>query len=278
MVPCSDHFACRCLLFALPMTAHSARTPALERTLLLPSSGGFYRGELNAEHQPHGQGTVYRPDGSEAVSGQWIDGKLHGPGKRIYLDGGHYEGQFECGAECGLGSFTWADGRVYEGEFADNGFHGLGIMWDQEGTISRSKDYELSYCGRWSGGEFISEFPVPRSKILVGALLSASGQWSSVQRNGFVNRSHQQYRCLIAVQMCSLPTHSACSMPVGLCSQSRRLRTHAAVQGRLLRRRVQHRVPAAWPRSCVSRERVRIREWFVARWQAARARQEDPSS
>ena len=62
----------------------------------------------------------------------------------------------------------WTDGSVYEGELAINERSGLGVHWDQAGKVIQ--------CGRWVNDKFVEQRPVPRSKVAVGAFLSASGQ------------------------------------------------------------------------------------------------------
>lgn len=53
-------------------------------TIQLSDGAGRYVGEINGEGQPHGSRTKFRADGSEAASGQWRDGKLHGRGKKTF--------------------------------------------------------------------------------------------------------------------------------------------------------------------------------------------------
>ena len=130
--------------------------------------GGHYVGEFGAEFRPHGEGTQYRADGSEAASGQWRDGKQHGRGKTFH-DGDRYEGDFVAGEMSGLGAFTWADGLVFEGEFREN-HYGLGVEWAADGKMLN--------CGRWADDELVESRPVPRSKIPVGKFLSAEGEWA----------------------------------------------------------------------------------------------------
>jgi len=77
--------------------------------------GGHSIGEFNADFTPHGKGTEYRADGSEAANGQWRNGELHGIGEQIHPDGSRYEGEFTNGWHNGVGRRTWASGDVHEG-------------------------------------------------------------------------------------------------------------------------------------------------------------------
>jgi len=103
------------------------------------------------------------------ASGQWRDGNQHGRGKFALPSGNRYEGDFAHSGPSGLGRFTWAsNGHVYEGEFTNDGLNGLGIKWDRDGR--------LLMCGRWAGERLVESRPVPWSKLLSSARLSAAGQ------------------------------------------------------------------------------------------------------
>lgn len=142
----------------------AARAALAENTLLLPT-GGHFVGEFDAEFKPHGKGAEYRADSSELASGQWRDGKLHGRGNETY-DNGRYEGEFEAGKRSGTGVYSFVDGTLFEGQYADKR-SGFGVMWKQG---------KLTCCGCWSDDKLAESRPVPRSKIPVGALLSAVGE------------------------------------------------------------------------------------------------------
>ena len=146
--------------------AAAVRAADPKRTLLVPA-GGHFVGDFNADFRPHGEGTQYRADGSEAASGQWRDGNQHGHGKQILLNGDCYEGDFVDGTRSGLGTYTWAEASMFEGEWVDNECSGFGVMWDKHGT--------LLYCGRWGADKLVETGPVPRSKIPIGSFLSAAG-------------------------------------------------------------------------------------------------------
>ena len=60
------------------LTFHSplcAVPPAKESALLFPD-GGFYRGEINAQLQRHGQGSMHAADGVQLHCGEWVDDVL----------------------------------------------------------------------------------------------------------------------------------------------------------------------------------------------------------
>lgn len=135
--------------------AWAARAADPGRTLLLPN-GRHYVGDFNADFQPHGRGTEYRADGSEAASGQWSDGKLHGRGKRTDPNGDRYEGDFVGGVRCGVGSHVHG-GKAAHGEWADGRMSGFGLQWNRNGALTE--------CGRWTNGHLTRLCAVPRSKV-----------------------------------------------------------------------------------------------------------------
>ena len=69
---------------------------------------------------------------------------LHGEGKRSWLNGDKYEGEFRFGKRDGQGAFTWGHGDRYEGGWKDGTMHGLGILrqgdaagivWHEQGKL-----------------------------------------------------------------------------------------------------------------------------------------------
>ena len=164
-------FAClarRSLCVCVRILLAKAESAADVETIQLPDGGRYVRlGQLNGERQPHGSGTKFRADGTEA-SGQWRDGTQHDCGKRTLCDGSRFEGEFVDDKYCGLGVYTWAEGHVFEGEWTDGERSGLGVMW--------GKDGEVVGCGRWAHNELVEPRLVPRSKIPIGNFLSAAGE------------------------------------------------------------------------------------------------------
>ena len=70
--------------------------------------------------------------------------------------------------QSGVRRFIFNDnGHVFEGEWADGKRSGFGMQWDKDGT--------LLHFGRWFDDRVVESRPVPRSKIPIGAFLSAAG-------------------------------------------------------------------------------------------------------
>lgn len=168
----------------LAMTAQAIPAEQRHRLLLLPS-GNCFVGDFNAEFKAHGRGTEFRPNGSEAASGQWRDGRLHGCGKQNNPEASRSEGNFVDGHYSGVGTFTWLQGTVYEGDLAEGKRSGLGMLW--------SRDSALLLCGRWEDDRLVEERPVPRNKISIGTHLSAAGT-SSTARQARQQQSAAQQR------------------------------------------------------------------------------------
>ena len=95
-------------------------------------------------------------------------GRLQGAASE-WSASGLFEGEFVDGQRSGLGTETGLNGQLFEGEWADGRRCGLGIQWDQAGRVIK--------CGRWADDKLVEQRPVPRSKLPVGALLSAAGAW-----------------------------------------------------------------------------------------------------
>ena len=96
--------------------------------------GVVYKGGLNKDCKPQGQGKFTYPDGS-TYEGEFIDGKDTGKGKVIRFDGSVYEGEFRDGIANGEGKMIRPDGSFREGEFRDGLLHGKGRMVDSKGTV-----------------------------------------------------------------------------------------------------------------------------------------------
>lgn len=135
-----------------------------------------YDGELRTRElrnrqkrqEKHGQGKLFRPDGTLEYEG-WFkndekdgrgivygeDGKVvkyegefraglnHGNGIRNYHTGRKYEGEFQDGKRHGWGTYTWADGRKYIGEFQDGYSHGHGRLFGSSGTLRYEGEYKF---------------------------------------------------------------------------------------------------------------------------------------
>jgi|TARA_B110001454_G_scaffold82620_1_gene79386 hypothetical protein len=80
--------------------------------------GNTYEGDINADENPHGQGTYIWTDGRKYV-GEWKDGKFNGQGTFTYTDGSTYVGEHTDWERTGQGTFTSSDGEKYVGEWKD---------------------------------------------------------------------------------------------------------------------------------------------------------------
>ena len=100
-------------------------------------------GEVNAQGQREGRGTMVYADGS-MYEGQWLAGRYHGQGKMTQATGNVYEGEWVEGKMQGHGKYSFAGGDVYEGEFQKGAYHGRGKMTFAGGNV---------YDGEWADGE-----------------------------------------------------------------------------------------------------------------------------
>jgi hypothetical protein len=89
-------------------------------------NGDIYKGEFNADGQPHGRGVLITKDGCKYI-GYFSHGEIKGEGRLLDSSGVLYQGEF---ASCapgtngcravlhGLGSELWPNGIKYQGEFS----------------------------------------------------------------------------------------------------------------------------------------------------------------
>jgi hypothetical protein len=72
-------------------------------------------------------GTHQWPD-SRKVSGQWLDGHLHGKVYFSWPNGATFDGTCHMGKKQGRGIHTYADGRVFTGNFENGKENGFGTL------------------------------------------------------------------------------------------------------------------------------------------------------
>ncbi|MBG6200901.1 hypothetical protein IWQ48_002030 [Labrenzia sp. EL_13] len=66
--------------------------------------------------------------GMETYEGGMRNGKSHGQGVFVWIDGTRYEGGFLMGDFSGQGVFEFKNGNSYKGGFKENMFHGTGVF------------------------------------------------------------------------------------------------------------------------------------------------------
>ncbi|MBT6529689.1 MAG: hypothetical protein HOK99_02105 [Betaproteobacteria bacterium] len=98
--------------------------------------------------------------------GGYKDGKKHGHGILLYVGGNRYEGEFKNGVRTGHGVFDWENGDSYVGAFKNDKIHGRGlwVLADGnrcEGEFREGKRY--GHCilerpdGSGSEGNFVND-------------------------------------------------------------------------------------------------------------------------
>ena len=88
-------------------------------------NGAVYVGELDADGNQYGQGTLTSANGNKYV-GEFHDGKLHGQGTLTFANGDKYVGERRDGKRHGQGTYIFANGNKYVGEWRDDKRHGQG--------------------------------------------------------------------------------------------------------------------------------------------------------
>ena len=125
---------------------------------------GEYKGEVDADGKPHGQGAKTYVDGRKYVGG-WEHGQPHGQGTLTYAGGryvggwkhgrhhglgtlidayGEYKGDWYKGYEHGQGTLTYTGGNRYVGGWKHGKHHGQGTLTYASGR---------KYVGGWEHGE-----------------------------------------------------------------------------------------------------------------------------
>ncbi|MFT6300361.1 MAG: hypothetical protein ACJA2R_000365 [Saprospiraceae bacterium] len=83
--------------------------------------------------------------------GEFENGKKHGQGTLIFLNGDSYEGQFSNGLEHGKGVFKFANGDMHVGKYSNGEANGKGIYTFTNGDI---------HSGLFCAGEYLHEISV----------------------------------------------------------------------------------------------------------------------
>lgn len=66
-------------------------------------------------------------DGGDQLQGNFLNGLLHGWGRKKWVDGTTFEGQFQQGLFCGFGAMMLpSDHSSFVGMWQDNMCHGIG--------------------------------------------------------------------------------------------------------------------------------------------------------
>jgi len=92
------------------------------------TEGTFVEGRL------HGKGRKSYASG-ELLEGQFFNGYLYGPGVRVYHDGRRFDSEFSGGRPMGQGKLTMPDGTTYTGRFWGPMLLGWGVRRSPSGEI-----------------------------------------------------------------------------------------------------------------------------------------------
>lgn len=111
------------------------------------TNGLAYKGALNTESKPHGQGVgVY--DNGDRYEGTWANGKMEGKGIMIYMNGKEYIGDWVAGQMEGKGVHIWSDGKLYDGQWVAGKPHGKGMFLHRDNMKEEGDLFEGMMLGR----------------------------------------------------------------------------------------------------------------------------------
>jgi hypothetical protein len=100
----------------------------------------FYAGDL-ANGKANGKGYGLYSTGG-IYEGDWKNNLRHGKGKYTWKDGSIYEGDYYGDKRQGKGIYLFTSGEKYVGEWMDNKRSGKGTLYDKDGTVLVSGNWE----------------------------------------------------------------------------------------------------------------------------------------
>ena len=120
---------------------------------LKTTDDSIYEGSLE-DGKRHGKGKMIFING-DIYEGYWKNGFMNGNGTYTYVDGNIYEGDIKQNKKHGKGTLTYANGDIYEGNFIENNPNGYGVRKykDKIGCIPAGSTYE----GYWKDGNIHTE-------------------------------------------------------------------------------------------------------------------------
>jgi hypothetical protein len=125
---------------------------------------GDYEGDMNANGQPNGQGTM-RYDNGTIYVGHWLNGEMNGQGTMRYANS-YYEGEWQNAQRHGNGRFVLADGEIQEGTWSQNNLiHGRirrpdGSVYEGHWLNGSLTQGRITYPnGTWYEGSFQNGVP-----------------------------------------------------------------------------------------------------------------------
>ena len=125
-----------------------------------------YEGEMH-EGRMHGKGTLIFVNG-DRYEGDFVEGERTGRGKITWFNRNTYEGSWKDGVPDGRGTYEWIGGNTYTGEWVKGRQHGKGIFKFLNGNSYEGEFRESVITGRgryrWANGnvyegEFKNEQP-----------------------------------------------------------------------------------------------------------------------
>ncbi|CAH1180418.1 unnamed protein product [Phaedon cochleariae] len=100
--------------------------------ILLTRNDELYEGDFERNYR-HGYGKLAHKLPNKNIfnltyKGDWVNGRMHGNGVRIYKDGSSYRGDFRYGKRHGRGQMWYADESFYDGDWVKDARQGAGLQ------------------------------------------------------------------------------------------------------------------------------------------------------
>lgn len=93
-----------------------------------------YHGEINSAREPHGAGILDSCFGLKYTGG-FVDGKKHGFGVQMYINGAMYAGAFADDQPSGYGVHTSPFAEKYIGAWREGARNGIGVCIQQDASL-----------------------------------------------------------------------------------------------------------------------------------------------
>lgn len=122
---------------------HIVKLQAFYRGYLIRKEMKDLRAVYTQQPKIESKRTIKYKDGS-IFEGQELDGKRHGYGEQIWVDGTNYKGYWENDKMSGKGRLEYANGDIYDCNWCDNKAKGFGELAKANGS---------KYIGEWDNDQ-----------------------------------------------------------------------------------------------------------------------------
>jgi hypothetical protein len=143
--------------------------------------GSFYKGSVDRNGKPSGQGEYYNSGGNLTYVGNFHNGAWHGPGTWYGRHGDRYEGDFVHGQGSGKGTWYRANREMIIGEFKNHTLNGEATWYH-----NKRKMFEGNFRRGYAHGHAVMELSNGRTYDGMFKKGYAHGHGKMVEKDGKV--------------------------------------------------------------------------------------------